>query len=108
MIPLSYNNLLPNAPLTELTLLVFDRIRWLNFVKLQQQMVSHITSFYCKYYLENVSSVNRVDRVVGSMINDRDIFLLYLLEGIFCVLSLTFSTTAQTDLNPLSCGQSIW
>jgi hypothetical protein len=76
MIPLSYNNILPIASLTELTLLIFDRIRGINFVKLQQQMVSHITSFYCKYYLENVSSVNRVDRVVGSLTNDQDIFFI--------------------------------
>ncbi len=68
MIPLSYNNLLPNAPLTELTLLVFDRIRGTNFVKLQQQMVSHIASFYCKYYLENSSSDNPVKRPMGGLI----------------------------------------
>jgi hypothetical protein len=56
MIPLSYNNLLPKAPLTVLTLLVFDRIRGINFLKLQQQKVSHTSSFFV-YSTDQISAV---------------------------------------------------
>ncbi len=61
MIPLSYNNLLRNAPLTELTLLVFDRIKWINFVKLQQQKVSHTSSFF-------VCSTDQISAVITQLI----------------------------------------